>query len=113
MQITSHTFKANTVKALADVELQRALGHVEKGFIDKRQTAVDALVAGLRGIEGLDPARLHPYAVETPVLTRLRAHGLLHDGPRLALTPRGFDVVDAVTRSLADALVPVADRTSR
>ena len=43
MQITSHTFKANTVKALADVELQRALGHVEKGFIDKRQTAVDAL----------------------------------------------------------------------
>jgi L-lactate dehydrogenase complex protein LldF len=43
MQITSQTFKANSVKALADVELQRALGNVERGFIDKRQKAVDAL----------------------------------------------------------------------
>ncbi|MEC5291081.1 LutB/LldF family L-lactate oxidation iron-sulfur protein [Aurantimonas sp. C2-6-R+9] len=43
MQITSQTFKANSVKALADVELQRALGNVERGFIAKRQKAVDAL----------------------------------------------------------------------
>ncbi|MBO0663922.1 LutB/LldF family L-lactate oxidation iron-sulfur protein [Jiella sp. MQZ9-1] len=43
MQITSPTFKANTVKALADVDLQRALRHVETGFIGKRQKAADAL----------------------------------------------------------------------
>ena len=43
MQITSKDFKAHSVKALADVELQRAMGNVEKGFIAKRQAAADAL----------------------------------------------------------------------
>ncbi|MBC8130510.1 MAG: iron-sulfur cluster-binding protein [Rhizobiaceae bacterium] len=43
MQITSHAFKAHSVTALADAELQRAMGNVEKGFIGKRQKAVDAL----------------------------------------------------------------------
>ena len=43
MQITSKDFKAHSVKALADVELQRAMGNVEKGFIAKRQIAADAL----------------------------------------------------------------------
>ncbi|BDA82794.1 iron-sulfur cluster-binding protein [Aureimonas sp. SA4125] len=43
MQVTSHAFKANSVKALADPELQRAMGNVEKGFIGKRQKAVDLL----------------------------------------------------------------------
>ncbi|MGB8817731.1 MAG: LutB/LldF family L-lactate oxidation iron-sulfur protein [Rhizobiaceae bacterium] len=43
MQITSPTFKANATAALADVNLQKAMGHVRTGFIDKRQAAVDLL----------------------------------------------------------------------
>ncbi len=43
MQITSPTFKANSVKALSDAQLQKALGNVRAGFIDKRRKAVDAL----------------------------------------------------------------------
>ncbi|MGQ2908966.1 MAG: LutB/LldF family L-lactate oxidation iron-sulfur protein [Aliihoeflea sp.] len=43
MQITSPTFKANSVKALSDAQLQKALGNVRAGFIDKRKKAVDAL----------------------------------------------------------------------
>ncbi len=43
MDITSPDFKDNARRALADVPLQEALGHVRKGFIDKRRKAVDAL----------------------------------------------------------------------
>jgi L-lactate dehydrogenase complex protein LldF len=43
MQITTPTFKANSVKALSDAQLQKALGNVRSGFIDKRQKAADAL----------------------------------------------------------------------
>ncbi|RYE82408.1 MAG: lactate utilization protein, partial [Hyphomicrobiales bacterium] len=43
MQITSHAFKSNSVTALANPDLQRAMGNVEQGFIGKRQKAVDAL----------------------------------------------------------------------
>lgn len=43
MQITSPAFKENARGALANPDLQKALGHVRLGFIDKRQKAVDAL----------------------------------------------------------------------
>ncbi|RST85257.1 iron-sulfur cluster-binding protein [Aquibium carbonis] len=43
MQITSPDFKQNARHALDDVQLQKALGNVRAGFIDKRQKAVDAL----------------------------------------------------------------------
>ncbi|PLW74998.1 LutB/LldF family L-lactate oxidation iron-sulfur protein [Cohaesibacter celericrescens] len=43
MEIKSPTFKQNSREALADVTLQKALKNVEKGFIGKRQDAVDAL----------------------------------------------------------------------
>ena len=43
MQITSPSFKQNARHALDDVQLQKALGNVRAGFIDKRQKAVDAL----------------------------------------------------------------------
>jgi L-lactate dehydrogenase complex protein LldF len=43
MQITSPQFKANARHALDDGQLQRALGNVRSGFIDKRQKAVDGL----------------------------------------------------------------------
>lgn len=43
MQITSPSFKQNARAALADPQLQRALGNVKEGFIDKRRKAVEAL----------------------------------------------------------------------
>ena len=33
---TSPSFKGNAHRALADTQLQKALGHVRSGFIDKR-----------------------------------------------------------------------------
>ncbi|MEE2949957.1 MAG: LutB/LldF family L-lactate oxidation iron-sulfur protein [Pseudomonadota bacterium] len=64
MQITSQTFKANTVKALADIDLQRALGNVEKGFIGKRQKAVDKLPE-------FDALRDNAVAIKTHTLKHL------------------------------------------
>ncbi|TKT69151.1 LutB/LldF family L-lactate oxidation iron-sulfur protein [Aquamicrobium sp. LC103] len=43
MQITSPSFKENSRGALADAQLQRALGNVRAGFIDKRRKAIEAL----------------------------------------------------------------------
>ncbi|PSJ57515.1 LutB/LldF family L-lactate oxidation iron-sulfur protein [Kumtagia ephedrae] len=43
MQITSPAFKRNAHAALGDAELQKALGNVRSGFIDKRLKAVEAL----------------------------------------------------------------------
>ncbi len=43
MQIASPAFKQNATKALHDPNLQKALGNVPRGFIDKRQKAADAL----------------------------------------------------------------------
>lgn len=40
MQITSPEFKSNSRAALADAQLQKALGNVRSGFIDKRLKAV-------------------------------------------------------------------------
>ncbi|HEY7385820.1 MAG TPA: (Fe-S)-binding protein, partial [Beijerinckiaceae bacterium] len=40
---TSPHFKDNAREALADPQLQRALGHVKRGFIARRQAAVDKL----------------------------------------------------------------------
>ena len=40
---TSPHFKDNAREALADPQLQRALGHVKRGFIGRRQAAVDKL----------------------------------------------------------------------
>ena len=43
MEVTSPTFKQNAVHALADAQLQKALGNVRAGFIDKRRKSADAL----------------------------------------------------------------------
>ncbi|MBL4646199.1 MAG: iron-sulfur cluster-binding protein [Rhizobiales bacterium] len=43
MQITSPHFKENAKHALQDKQLQKALGNVERGFIDKRQKAANEL----------------------------------------------------------------------
>ena len=43
MQVTSPAFKEKAQRALRDPQLQKALGHVGSGFIDKRKKVVDAL----------------------------------------------------------------------
>ncbi len=43
MQITSTSFKKNAGEALADKSLQKALGHVQRGFITKRAKAAAEL----------------------------------------------------------------------
>ncbi|NKB53931.1 MAG: iron-sulfur cluster-binding protein [Rhizobiaceae bacterium] len=43
MKITTPEFKSNAVEALADENLQKAMGHVQVGFIEKRQVAADGL----------------------------------------------------------------------
>jgi len=43
MQATSSAFKENAARALSDVQLQKALGNVRKGFIGRRQQAVGGL----------------------------------------------------------------------
>lgn len=43
MQITAPRFKENASRALDDPDLQRALGHVQRGFIEKRSKAAEAL----------------------------------------------------------------------
>lgn len=43
MQITTPAFKENSVRALNDPQLQKALGNVEKGFVAKRAAAKAAL----------------------------------------------------------------------
>src|SRR5215207_312792 len=40
---TSPQFKQNAARALNDVQLQKALGNVKQGFIDKRRMAADKL----------------------------------------------------------------------
>ena len=40
---TSPQFKQNAARALADTQLQKALGNVKQGFIDKRQAAAEKL----------------------------------------------------------------------
>lgn len=42
-QPTSPQFKDNVTRALVDPQLQKAMGHVRAGFIDKRQAAIDRL----------------------------------------------------------------------
>ncbi len=43
MDSTARNFKKNAAGALSDAQLQRALAHVPRGFVKKRQDAADAL----------------------------------------------------------------------
>src|SRR5262245_47437777 len=43
MEITSPAFKQNSAAALAEQQLQKAVGNGRGGFIDKRRKAIDAL----------------------------------------------------------------------
>jgi oxygen-independent coproporphyrinogen-3 oxidase len=75
---------------------------------DPEQRAIDALVSGLRGVEGLDPSVLHPFAVNGHILGQLVSAGLLHPASlagRIRLDTAGFFVADAVVRALVQGLV--------
>ena len=67
MEITSPTFKQNAREALADRQLQRALGHVRAGFVDKRAKAIaelpefDAIRDAARDIKNHTLAHLDLY----------------------------------------------------
>lgn len=43
MDVTSPAFKENATRALNDAQLQRALGNISDGFVQKRRRAADAL----------------------------------------------------------------------
>lgn len=74
---------------------------------DAEGRAVDALISGLRGTEGIDDQALGSFQVSPSVRRQLVENGLLQPTPhRLALTHAAFPVADAVVRKLVDALVP-------
>lgn len=74
---------------------------------DAEQRATDAIVAGLRGVEGISPEALGSYEVDPRVLHQLRKADLLSPTTRhLQLSANGFPVADAVVRALVDALRP-------
>lgn len=69
-----------------------------------RQRAVDALVSCLRGREGVELGRLG-LEVAPAAVARLEMEGLVVvEGGRLRLGDRGWPLVDAVTRFLANSL---------
>ncbi|MFT6158305.1 MAG: oxygen-independent coproporphyrinogen-3 oxidase [Myxococcota bacterium] len=75
------------------------------------QAATDALVSGLRGVEGIDLAALahrHGVGPQSTAVDRLEREGLIHrSNSRIALTDAGFPVCDAICGHLSDRLVPV------
>jgi L-lactate dehydrogenase complex protein LldF len=64
MQITSPHFKANARGALADAQLQRAMGNVRSGFIEKRRKAV-------AGLAEFDQLRDNARAIKDHALAHL------------------------------------------
>ena len=83
MEITSPAFKKNARQALADQPLQRALGHVRAGFVDKRAKAVagmpefEALRDGARDIKDHTLAHLDLY-LEAYEKAATKAGGQVH-----------------------------------
>ncbi|GAA0446169.1 MULTISPECIES: radical SAM family heme chaperone HemW [Sphingomonas] len=73
------------------------------------ERVTEALVMGLRMREGIDLARVAALGgttidqvVDLAAVDRLAAQGLVaHDGDRLALTPAGMPLLDAVLREVA------------
>ncbi|TNE91221.1 MAG: radical SAM family heme chaperone HemW [Deltaproteobacteria bacterium] len=81
----------------------------EEGFEPWRYAA-DLLISGMRGVQGVELARLHAVGLwpNPDIVNRLCSAGLLDAGPeRLALTTEGFPVSDAVVRTLIESLRPL------
>ena len=63
------------------------------------------MIAGLRGREGLELAALTPGRLDPGTLDSLVGNGLIAvTSTRIALTPKGFDVSNAVVRALTRTL---------
>jgi oxygen-independent coproporphyrinogen-3 oxidase len=81
-------------------------GRTETTFLSAEEQADEFLVMGLRLREGIDPARYAALAgrpLDEARIRDLEAHGFVarpRDG-RLAVTPEGFPVLDAVVADLA------------
>ena len=43
MESRAHDFSANATRALQDPQLQKAMGNLKRGFIEKRRLAADRL----------------------------------------------------------------------
>jgi len=72
-------------------------GIVEERDIPPADARVEALLMGLRLREGVDLARIGADAVDAEVVRRLTDQGLLRsNGSRLAATPAGMLVLDAI-----------------
>lgn len=76
------------------------------------EAAADRIIAGLRGVQGVDVDQLAArtgHRPEPTAIDRLVRGGVLQVvGGRMALAPEGFYVADAVTAALVEALAPVA-----
>lgn len=84
----------------ADPTLEQESFHPER-------YAADLLISGMRGIEGVEVARLAAVGLlpSREMVMRLAGAGLLElHADRLALTPQAFPVSDAVVRALIESL---------
>ena len=83
MQTTSQNFKANSIKALADPNLQQALGKMKVGFVEKRAKAraalpeFDALRDQARDIKNHTLANID-YYLETYEAAVQKSGGVVH-----------------------------------
>jgi L-lactate dehydrogenase complex protein LldF len=102
VQITSPSFKDNARRALADVQLQRALGNVQNGFIEKRAKAAaklpefEALRDSARDIKNHALAHLDLY-IEAYADKVTASGGHVHFAPTAADARR--IVLDICTRT--------------
>ena len=80
------------------------------------ERAADLLISGMRGVEGVDRARLRERTgldvQDAIVQILIRSRLLQPDSERLALAHDGFPIADSVIRRLLDTLIVVADGAS-
>ncbi len=95
MQSTAHLLTDNAKRALADQELQRALGHVRRNFIDRRQAAIEKLPE-------FESLRDHARAIKDHVLSHLDQYLLQFEAKVLE---RGGEVHWCATPEAARAAI--------
>ena len=79
-------------------------GLVEMTALSAEEAGDEFLLMGLRLREGIDPERYRALSgrpLDPRRIADLAGDGLLRAGPRLAVTPEGFPVLDAVVADLA------------
>ncbi|WP_230769356.1 radical SAM family heme chaperone HemW [Sphingomonas sp. Leaf4] len=105
MATQRHRKPENWIAAVA----RNGHGTEREDALTRQERVTEALVMGLRMAEGIDLARIARLGERTigevvqldRVETLIRQGLLAHDGDRLALTPAGIPVLDAVLREIA------------